>query len=132
MDFNRSLSRMSLVGTVSDIVLLARLVRCRRTDRTVKSQRHQERRMQRRLMLDIFGNPFRPVTVDPIWRAANDGAALNLARAIEAENNFRRLHILADALEDAGCANDDILDHCRNKGTHVRGCWVVGLILGRA
>jgi hypothetical protein len=40
--------------------------------------------------------------------------------------------ILADALEDAGCANPDLLDHCRTPGVHVRGCWVLDLILGKA
>ena len=40
--------------------------------------------------------------------------------------------ILADALQDAGCDNDDILNHCRDDGPHVRGCWVVDLVLGKA
>jgi len=39
--------------------------------------------------------------------------------------------ILADALQDAGCNNDDILDHCRGSGQHVRGCWVIDLLLGK-
>jgi hypothetical protein len=39
--------------------------------------------------------------------------------------------ILADALEDAGCDNADILQHCRGAGEHVRGCWVVDLVLGK-
>ena len=39
--------------------------------------------------------------------------------------------ILADALEDAGCTNQDILNHCRGGGEHVRGCWVVDLLLGK-
>lgn len=42
-----------------------------------------------------------------------------------------QLAILADALEDAGCDNADILDHCRSDGPHVRGCWVVDLLLGK-
>ena len=44
---------------------------------------------------------------------------------------FDRLPILADALEDAGCDNADVLAHCRGEGPHVRGCWVVDLILGK-
>ena len=41
------------------------------------------------------------------------------------------LLILADALEDAGCDNADLLDHCRRPGEHVRGCWVVDALLGK-
>ena len=54
-----------------------------------------------------------------------------LATALE-ERAFDRLPILADALEDAGCDNADILNHCRSAGPHVRGCWVVDLVLGRS
>jgi len=42
-----------------------------------------------------------------------------------------RLIVLADALEDAGCDNADILNHCRHLGEHVRGCWLVDLLLGK-
>jgi hypothetical protein len=44
---------------------------------------------------------------------------------------FGAMPILADALQDAGCNNDAILNHCREPGEHVRGCWVVDLVLGR-
>jgi hypothetical protein len=80
------------------------------------------------LIRDIFGNPFRPVTVNPAWRTANVSA---LAQAIYDDRAFDRLPILADALEDAGCDNADILNHCRQPGEHVRGCWVVDWILGK-
>jgi hypothetical protein len=80
------------------------------------------------LLQDIFGNPFRPVTADPEWLTAT---AVALAQTIYAERAFDRLPILADALEDAGCDNADILAHCRGDGPHVRGCWVVDLILGK-
>jgi hypothetical protein len=52
-----------------------------------------------------------------------------LAQVIYDERRFADLPILADALEEAGCTNTDILDHCRLPGEHVRGCWVVDLIL---
>ena len=52
-----------------------------------------------------------------------------LATGIYTERAFDRMPILADALEDAGCDNADILEHCRGDGPHVRGCWVVDLIL---
>jgi hypothetical protein len=80
------------------------------------------------LVRDIFGNPFRPVILNPAWRTSNVTA---LAQAIYDDRAFDRLPILADALEDAGCDNADILNHCRQPREHVRGCWVVDLVLGR-
>jgi hypothetical protein len=80
------------------------------------------------ILRDIFGDPFRPVPVDPSWRSGN---VVSLAEAIYADRAFDRLPILADALEDAGCDQADILEHCRGPGPHVRGCWVVDLILGK-
>jgi hypothetical protein len=84
---------------------------------------------QRGLLHDIFGNPFRPVGFDPAWRTTD---VLLLARGIYEERAFDRMPILADALQDAGCDSDDILAHCRDaSATHVRGCWVVDLVLGK-
>ncbi|HJZ56560.1 MAG TPA: hypothetical protein VKE74_16460 [Gemmataceae bacterium] len=77
---------------------------------------------------DIFGNPFRPVAFAPAWRT---GTAVTLARQMYEARDFSAMPILADALQDAGCENDDILDHCRGFGPHVRGCWVVDLVLGK-
>jgi hypothetical protein len=77
----------------------------------------------------IFGPlPFRPVALDSAWRTSNVTA---LAQAIYDDRAFDRLPILADALEDGGCDNADILNHCRQPGEHVRGCWVVDLVLGK-
>ena len=80
------------------------------------------------LIRDIFGNPFRPVTLDPRWLSST---VLDLARTIYDERLFERLPILADALMDAGCDSEEILNHCRSEGPHVRGCWVVDLVLGK-
>jgi hypothetical protein len=80
---------------------------------------------------DIFGNPFCHVVLDPNWIAWNDGTIPKLAQAIYLEDAFNRLPILADALEEAGCTDAAILDHCRQPGEHVRGCWVVDLLLGK-
>ncbi|MBL8795193.1 MAG: hypothetical protein JNM56_14910 [Planctomycetia bacterium] len=80
------------------------------------------------LFRDLFGNPFRPVTVNPAWLTS---AVVSLAQAIYDERAFDRLPILADALEDAGCDHADILNHCRQPGEHVRGCWVVDLLLAK-
>jgi hypothetical protein len=76
----------------------------------------------------IFGNPFRPGAVDPAWLTST---VVELAHGIYAERAFDRLPILADALQDAGCENADVLDHCRGPGPHARGCWVVDLVLGK-
>jgi hypothetical protein len=88
-----------------------------------------EWKYQGHLIRCIFGNPFRPVTVDPSWLTST---VVSLAQGIYAERAFDRLPILADALQDAGCDNPDVLDHCRGPGPHVRGCWVVDLVLGKS
>jgi hypothetical protein len=87
---------------------------------------------QSNVLRDIIGNPFRSATIRPDWLAWNDGTVRRIAQAIYDERAFDRMPILADALEDAGCDNADILNHCRNGGEHVRGCWVVDLVLGRS
>jgi hypothetical protein len=84
------------------------------------------------LLRDVVGNPFRPAPVaDPRWLAWNDGTVAKLAAAIYEERRWADLPILADALEDAGCSNAAVLAHCRGPGEHVRGCWVVDLLLGK-
>jgi hypothetical protein len=80
------------------------------------------------LLRCIFGNPFRPISFDPSWRTPT---ALKLAQAIYDGRAFDRLPILADALEEAGCADAEVLGHCRGGGDHVRGCWVLDLVLGK-
>jgi hypothetical protein len=77
---------------------------------------------------DIFRHPSSPVRYDPRWRTTD---TLGLARGIYEDRAFDRLPILADALIDAGCDDAAILGHCRGPGPHVRGCWVVDLVLGK-
>jgi hypothetical protein len=84
------------------------------------------REWQCRLVRCVFGNPFRPASLDP--RSRTDDT-LGLARGIYEEGAFDRLPLLADALMDAGCDSEDILAHCRGERPHVRGCWVVDLLL---
>jgi hypothetical protein len=83
------------------------------------------------LLRDLFGNPFRPASIDPTWLAWNAGTVVKLAQAIYDERRFGDLPILADAMEEAGCSDQDILAHCRSEEPHVRGCWVVDLLLGK-
>jgi hypothetical protein len=83
------------------------------------------------LLRDIFGNPFRPVAVGPAWLTWNNGLVRSLARTMSDGGDFRGMPVLADALEEAGCASEDILHHCRRPGEHMRGCWVVDLLLGK-
>jgi len=86
-------------------------------------------RLVAHLLRDIVGNPFRPATLDPAWRTST---VLALASQMYGSRDFGAMPILADALQDAGCDTDDILDHCRGPGPHVRGCWVVDLVLGKS
>ena len=79
---------------------------------------------------DIFANPFRPVSFDMSWRTAT---AVAIAKEMYDSRDFSAMPILADALQDAGCDNDDLLAHCRDANcVHVRGCWVVDLVLGKS
>lgn len=85
---------------------------------------------QARVTRDVVGNPFRPVPFNSAWRTTD---VVMLAAGIYDHRAFDRMPILADALQDAGCDNDDILSHCRDTSlTHVRGCWVVDLVLGKS
>ena len=93
-----------------------------------ESVKADEQQAQAALLRCSFGNHFRPVAVDPAWLTSDVRA---LATGIYQDRAFDRMPILADALQDAGCDNDDILNHCRSDGPHVRGCWVVDLLLGK-
>ena len=88
----------------------------------------QERKVHAALVRDILGNLFRPVALDSSWLTST---VTNLGEAIYDERAFERMPILGDALEEAGCSNADILNHCRQSGEHCRGCWVVDLLLGK-
>ena len=96
-----------------------------------EAARQAEARRQWLMVKDIFGYPFRPVAVSASWLSRNDGAVRNLAKVIYDERSFEPMPLLADALEDAGCNNAAILCHCRRPGEHVRGCWVIDLLLDK-
>jgi hypothetical protein len=89
----------------------------------------KERAWQATLLLDLFGNPFRPVRIDPSWLIQHDGAVHKLAQVIYDEDRFGDLPILADALEEAGCTSTELLEHCRARQPHYRGCWAVDAVL---
>jgi hypothetical protein len=90
--------------------------------------REAERAAQAQLIRCIFGNPFRPVTLDPAWRTPQ---VIALAQTAYNEHRFGDLPVMADALEEAGCSNTDVISHCRGFGPHVRGCWALDLVLDK-
>jgi hypothetical protein len=99
--------------------------------------RRIEKTWQAEVLRDIFGNPFLPITINPAVLAWNNAIIVRLARTAYDERQLpsgtldeARLAILADALEEAGCTDPDILGHLRGHGPHVRGCWALDLVLG--
>src|SRR5207253_1730777 len=88
----------------------------------------QEKRYQFGLIRELVGDPFRPITVNRAWLK---GTIRHLAQSIDEEQAFAELPVLADALEDAGCADEAMLTHLRSPGPHLRGCWVIDLLLGK-
>jgi hypothetical protein len=87
---------------------------------------------QAQLLRDLFGPlPFRAVALGPALLHWNNGTLPAIAGHIHDTMAFGDMTILADALEDAGCTDPDVLSHCRQPGEHVRGCWVVDLLSGK-
>jgi hypothetical protein len=101
-------------------------------ERLVARAQRAERKAQCALLRDLFVYPERPVRLDPAWLHWRDGTVVRVARSIDDDGRFGDLPVLADALEEAGCADADLLGHCRSGGPHVRGCWLVDLILSKA
>lgn len=91
-----------------------------------------EQRAQCQLFRDIFGNPLRPLSIDPAWLKWNAGTVLKIAQRIYDERCFDGMPLLGDALEESGCTESDILCHCRGSEPHVLGCWLLDLILNKA
>src|SRR5262245_20532383 len=104
-----------------------------------RAAHRRERQAQADLLREVVGNPLRPRTVEPRWLSWNGSAVPRLAQALYDEPILPAgtlapagLGVLADALEDAGCADQALLGHLRGAGPHVRGCWVVALLLAGA
>jgi len=90
----------------------------------------EERWYQAAYLCDIVGNPFRRPPADPAWLS---DTVVAIASGMYAARDFSAMPVLADALQEAGCTSDEILHHCRDPhASHVRGCWVVDLVLGKA
>jgi hypothetical protein len=89
--------------------------------------REEERKVQSDVLRDIVPNPFRTVRLDPAWLTPQV-----VALAGAAGDDAAGLPALAGALEEAGCHDEALLQHCRSSGPHVRGCWAIELLLGRS
>jgi len=87
-----------------------------------------ERVAQVALLRDVAGNPFRPAGLDLAWVTPT---AVAVARAMYDSRDFDGMPILADALEDADCQDEQLLGHCHGPALHARGCWLIDLILGK-
>ncbi len=102
----------------------------------------EEARIQSDTIRDVFGNPFRPSWKQPEprrpkadvlrWLTAQGGVVEDLVEGIDESQRYDQIPILADALEEAGCEDLEILDHCRREKFHVRGCWVLELLKGQS
>lgn len=97
-------------------------------DRVGKNAKQLEGSHHAALLREIFGNVVVPARFESAWTTPQ---ALGMAQFIYDDLKFEDMAILADALEEAGCDNVDVLEHCRDEVPHVRGCWVVDLILGK-
>jgi hypothetical protein len=89
----------------------------------------EERVAQCAILRDVFGHLWHPVHLESRWLRWRGGVVVQMARSIRDEGRFGDLPILADALEDAGCTDTSLLEHCRGGGVHVRGCWLVDALL---
>jgi hypothetical protein len=97
-------------------------------------QEHNQPRKKRQadFIRDIAGNPFRFEALKPEWFIGIGERIPQLASAIYANRSWDRLPLLADALEDAGWTDAELLCHLRGPGPHVRGCWAVDLVLEKS
>jgi len=85
---------------------------------------------QAALVREVFGtHPFSAITVDPVWLTPT---VVQLAQTIYNDGAFERMPELADALHESACVDEEILSHCREAGPHVRGCWVLDLVVDKA
>jgi hypothetical protein len=110
----------------------ARPVLMKAARRQAEAARGEQHRDSCRLLHDMIGNPFWPVAIPPSWLAWHDGLIPSMARRMYHGRSFAELPVLADALEEAGCEDADLLGHCRTRAEHVRSCWVLDAVLGQS
>jgi hypothetical protein len=91
----------------------------------------EEKTRQVTMLRDLFGNPFRRVVAEPAWLSWRGGELQRLVREIEAKQAFDQLPKLIELLREAGCGEKDLVEHCGREGQHVRGCWMIDLLLGK-
>ncbi len=106
-----------------EVVMVARM-----TWQAAQTALADEKKAQAALLRDICGNPFHPPTIERAWLLPE---VVYFARQIYEGSNFEWMPDLADTLQEAGCTDPDILNHCRQSGEHVRGCWVFDALLGK-
>jgi hypothetical protein len=91
-------------------------------------------------LLRCVFHPFTPLSpLPPSLLEWQNGLVVTLAQAAydhhllpSGELDPARLAVLSDALEDAGCQDAELLGHLRSPEPHVRGCFALDAILGRA
>jgi hypothetical protein len=115
------------LATEAEVARLRRVI-FSDADHVRERVRREERTVQAGLFRCVVGNPFRPTAFDPRWRTRT---ATDLARSMSESRDFGAMPVLADALEEAGCDDADVLAHCRGDAPHARGCWVVDHVLGK-
>ena len=81
------------------------------------------------IVRDIFGNPFQQTLFDDTWRSET---IVSIASRMYETRDFSLINILGDALQDVGCADGAILEHCCGLSPHTRGCWLLDLILRKS
>lgn len=89
----------------------------------------EELARQADVLRDLVGDPAHRPALDEAWLRWNDGVVARLAQTIYDERAFERMPVLGDALPEAGCRDEVLLDHCRSPRPHYRGCWVLDLLL---
>jgi hypothetical protein len=124
----RSYYKLTPASCILGVVVRAQQARAR------GEAKSDEAAAQADLFRDIFGNPFRPVSLCPDWMMPTVASLAQAAydeRLLSGELDATRLSVFSDSLEEAGCTDEAILSHLRSPGPHVRGCWAVDLILGK-
>jgi hypothetical protein len=126
-----ALQTVASKSLTTDKVMWATRSICSAISRRDAIRWEEERRHQANLFRDIVGNLIRPAAIKSQWLEWNDATVERLTRRIDASGEYELLPVLADALEDAGCDDQAILDHCRGQTAHARGCFVIDFILSK-